>query len=280
VTGGAGSRVRVVYSDVDGTMVGRYGSLFVDGSGTPTLEPARALVALHEASAALVLVSGRTREQLAEVGSIVGADGFVGELGAVVGWDRGRHVEVLRGEMPDVCDGTPFDVTCAARLPERLFKRYAGRLEWHAPWHVGHVADLMVRGNVDVNDAHTWLAAEGFGWLALHDNGVLPGRTLPGGAGEPVHVYHLLPAGIDKGVAVARDLARRGLVAAQAIAIGDSRSDLAMAPHVGRFYLVANGAAAPATLAAASAYDNVTVTSASFSLGWAEAVRAALGPDP
>ena len=274
VTGGP--PVRVVYTDVDGTMVGRFGSFFADGDGTPTTVPAQALVALHEAQIALVLVSGRTREQLVEAAAIVGADGFVGELGAVVGWDRARRAEVLRGEMPADLDGTPYDVACAARLPERLFDRYAGRLEWHAPWHVGHVADLMLRGNVAVDDVEAWLAGEGFGWLSMHDNGVLPGRAMPG-TDEPVHVYHLLPAGIDKGAGVARDLARRGLTRGEAVAIGDSRSDLAMAAHVGRFFLVANGALAPATVAAASAHDNVTITDAAYSLGWAEAIRTVLG---
>ncbi|HVF21414.1 MAG TPA: HAD hydrolase family protein, partial [Mycobacteriales bacterium] len=238
--------------------------------------PAQALVALHEAQVTLVLVSGRTREQLVEAAAITGADGFVGELGAVLGWDRARQGEVLRGAMPDDLVGTPYDVACGARLPERLFERYAGRLEWHSPWHVGHLADLMLRGNVDVDEVESWLGEVGFGWLAMHDNGVLPGRSMPGG-GEPVHVYHLLPAGIDKGVGVARDLARRGLGRGDAVAIGDSRSDLVMAAHVGHFYLVANGAVAPATLAAASAYDNVTVTDAAYSLGWAEAVRHVLG---
>ncbi len=267
---------RIVYTDLDGTMVGRFGSFFADGSGTPTVVPAQTLVALHEARITLVLVSGRTREQLGEAAAITGADGFVGELGAVLGWDHGRQVEVLRGEMPDDLDGTPYDVACDAALPERLFARFPGRLEWHSPWHVGHVADLMLRGNVDVNEAQAWLGESGFGWLALHDNGVLPGRTLPDTT-DPVHVYHLLPGGIDKGFGVARDLARRGLRRADAVAIGDSRSDLAMAGHVGRFFLVANGAAAPATLAAAAAYDNVTITEQGFSLGWAEAIRHVLG---
>ncbi|MFL6180831.1 MAG: HAD family phosphatase, partial [Actinomycetes bacterium] len=77
------TRTRILYSDLDGTMVGRGGSFFRgrDFEST-TLEPAEALVALHEAGVALSLVSGRTRAQLQEATRIFGADGFIAEMGA------------------------------------------------------------------------------------------------------------------------------------------------------------------------------------------------------
>jgi phosphoglycolate phosphatase len=262
---------KVLYTDLDGTMVGPWGCFFRADDGGLTLEPARALIDLLAAGVEIVLVSGRTRPQLVEAAALVGADGFVGELGAVLGWDRGRQTEVLRGAMPAAFEGTPAEVMQDGGLPESLFARWPGRLEWHEPWHLGHDADLMLRGNVDVAEVETWLAERGWDWLRLHDNGVLPRRTLPGG--DPVHVYHLMPAGLDKGTGVARDLARRGLTADDAVAVGDSLSDLAMAEHVRTCYLVANGALAPATRARAAALGNVRVLSGSVGLGWAEAVR-------
>ena len=75
---------------------------------------------------------------------------------------------------------------------------------------------------------------------------------------------------------MAYDLARRGLRAEQAIAIGDSASDLVMAPHVGRFHLVSNGARSAAVRAAAEAADNVVIEDEALGLGWAAAVRSAL----
>src|ERR1700730_6351559 len=71
------------------------------GPAVLTLEAAHALVDLHAAGITLVLVSGRTRPQLAEAAGIFAADGFIGELGAIVGWDQGRQSEILRGAMPD-----------------------------------------------------------------------------------------------------------------------------------------------------------------------------------
>jgi hypothetical protein len=286
---------KVLYTDLDGTMVGPGGSFFAARDRSPTLEPARALLELHEAGVVLVLVSGRTRAQLVEAARIFGADGFVAELGAVVGWDRGRAYEVLPGAMPTQYVGRlPLEVMRAGGLPDRLFASWPGRLQWHAPWHEGHEADAMVRGLVDPAEVEAWLAAEGWGWLRLWDNGVLSAhRDWPGlvPAARPPHVYHLMPDGLSKGAAVAWDLRRRGLSGADAVAVGDSASDLTMAAHVGRMWLVANGAEAlglrargsspdmhmPPLEAARSAGQDVVVAAAEVGLGWAEAVRATLG---
>lgn len=271
--------IRVVYSDLDGTMVGPGGSFFRTEGGGLTLEPAAVLLRLHEAGIPLVLVSGRTRAQLVEASRIFGADGFIAELGAVIGWDAGRSSEVLAGEMPASYAGTPVEVMDSLAVVPMLLERYAGRLEYHSPWHVGHEVDVMLRGRVDVGEAQHWLAGRGLTWLRLRDNGVLPARrpTTLDPSATPAHVYHLMPAGISKGRAVARDLARRGLTAADALAIGDSASDLDMAAYVERLWLTANGARQPHMRELTAVLDNVRVTREAVGLGWAEAVGDALG---
>jgi hydroxymethylpyrimidine pyrophosphatase-like HAD family hydrolase len=264
--------VRVIYTDLDGTMVGPWGCFFRAADRSPDLEAARALVDALAAGVELVLVSGRTRPQLSEAARIFGADGYVGELGAVLGWQHALRHEVLRGEMPGHYPGTLAEALEADGLLERLFARYP-RLEFHAPWHIGHEADVMLRGEADPAEVEAWLAAEGFGWLRLHDNGRLPTR---GPGSVETHVYHLMAAGLSKGTGVAADLERRGLRAQDAIAIGDSASDLAMAPYVRRFFLTANGLRSPAAAAGAAAAPNVTVCAGEVGHGWAEAVRWAL----
>jgi len=278
----AGVAVTIVYSDLDGTMVGPRGSFWLDADRKLTDEPSKALLALHRAGIALVLVSGRTRAQLVEAGRIFGADGFIAELGSVVVWSGWREHRVLPGEMPAAFDGqVPFEVMAQLGIPDELFARYPGRLEWHAPWHQGHEVDAMLRGAVDVVEVEAWLAAQGWGWLTLRDNGTLPigrstGLSLQG---LPAHVYHLMPRGVSKGLAVAWDLQRRGLTAGQAIAIGDSISDLEMADSVSDLWLTANGLVNPEVVAQAAARANVLLCDEAVGLGWAQAIRTILVTD-
>ena len=278
----AGVAVTIVYSDLDGTMVGPRGSFWLDADRKLTDEPSKALLALHRAGIALVLVSGRTRAQLVEAGRIFGADGFIAELGSVVVWSGWREHRVLPGEMPAAFDGqVPFEVMAQLGIPDELFARYPGRLEWHAPWHQGHEVDAMLRGAVDVVEVEAWLAAQGWGWLTLRDNGTLPigrstGLSLQG---LPAHVYHLMPRGVSKGLAVAWDLQRRGLTAGQAIAIGDSISDLEMADSVSDLWLTANGLVNPEVAAQAAARANVLLCDEAVGLGWAQAIRTILVTD-
>ncbi|MDQ1710225.1 MAG: phosphoglycolate phosphatase [Frankiaceae bacterium] len=262
--------IRVIYSDLDGTMVGPRGCFFRGPGLDYTLEPARALVEMHQAGIALVLVSGRSLVALREISDVFGAEGFIGELGGIVGASRGHlvEVEVLRGAMPADINGSPVDAMLRAGVLELLQDRWPQRLQLHDPWHEGHQVDLLLRGDVPVDDANALLAEHGFGWLRLHDNGISRGgHTFAGLDTETIRFYHLLPDGISKAIAIEADLRRRGLRPDQAIAIGDSVSDMAMAPYVGRLFMVANGAAAytPA--------DNVVLTAGAMGEGWAEAVR-------
>jgi hydroxymethylpyrimidine pyrophosphatase-like HAD family hydrolase len=270
---------RVVYTDLDGTMVGPRGSFWHTASRDLTDDPATALHELHRAGVALVLVSGRTFEQVVEAARIFAADGAIAELGALVSWDGAREVQLLPGEMPARFDGrAPLAVMTELGVVDRLFAEHPGQLEWHAPWHETHTADAMLRGRVDPLAVDAWLAAQGAGWLTLNDNGALPhtSRTTLAPDPAPPRVYHLMPRGISKGLAVAWDLRRRGIDPADAVAIGDSASDLDMAAAVGRLWVTANGAAVEGMAELLAAVPNATVTERPVGEGWAQAVRASL----
>jgi hypothetical protein len=122
------------------------------------------------------------------------------------------------------------------------------------------------------------LAERGAGWLTLKDNGAIPATSRMTLLPEvlPPRVYHLMPRGISKGAAIAWDLERRGLTPADAVAIGDSVSDLEMAPAVDRLWVTANGATVDGMADLLAAVPNATVTDAPMGEGWAQAVRASL----
>lgn len=272
-------RSRIVYTDLDGTMVGPRGSFWHRADRDLTADPATALLALHRAGVALVLVSGRTFEQVVEAARIFAADGAIAELGSTIAWDAGRSVHRLTGELPgEYGDRTPMEVMAELGVVDDLIAEHPGRLEWHAPWHATHSTDALLRGRVDPLAVDAWLAARGAGWLTLKDNGAIPATTRmtldPDPA--PPHVYHLMPRGITKGTAIAFDLERRGLSPADAVAIGDSVSDLEMAPAVDRLFITANGASVDGMADRLTAVPNATVTARAMGEGWAEAVLASL----
>jgi hypothetical protein len=270
---------RIVYTDLDGTMVGPRGSFWHTAGRDLTDDPATALLELHRAGVPLVLVSGRTHEQVVEAARIFAADGAIAELGATISWDAGRSIHRHRGELPErFADRTPMDVMAELGLVDRLIAEHPGRLEWHAPWHATHETDALLRGRVDALAVDAWLAERDLGWLTMKDNGAIPATSRMTLDDDPLppHVFHLMPRGISKGAAIAWDLERRGLSADDAVAIGDSVSDLDMAPAVGRLWITANGAAVDGMLARIDAVPNVSITDGAMGEGWAQAVRAGL----
>ncbi len=270
---------RIVYTDLDGTMVGPRGSFWHTADRSLTHDPADSLLALHRAGIPLVLVSGRTFEQVVEAARIFAGDGAIAELGATVAWDGGRHVHRLAGDFPaEYGDHTPMQVMTELGVVEQLAAAHPGQLEWHAPWHATHDTDALLRGRVDPLAVDAWLAERGLGWLTLKDNGALPAASRFGLDADPrpPRVYQLMPRGITKGAAIEWDLERSGLTPDDAVAIGDSVSDLDMAPAVGRLWITANGAGVDGMAQRLAAVPNVAVTDAPMGEGWAQAVRASL----
>jgi hypothetical protein len=269
--------IRVVYTDLDGTMLGRGGSFVRDPAGTLDPEPTATLLEALGRDIDVVPATGRSLRGLLGDARILGLQTVIAEMGAVVAYDLGREVVTNLGEYPggEEPPAAHMERTGAVRL---LFDAFAGRLEHHTPWSAWRDYTQLFRGLVDTRKADAVLADGGFGWLALHDNGRLHGAYLGMEAGA-AHAYHLMPRGVDKGSAVAVDRALRGFAPEETVAIGDAIADLAMAPEVGALILVRDAVDADVALAdAASEIENVYVSSRPGNLGWCDAMRSvALG---
>jgi predicted mannosyl-3-phosphoglycerate phosphatase (HAD superfamily) len=261
--------LRALYADLDGTLVGPGGSLFATGDG-PSARAAEALAALHREGVQLVLVSGRTRDQLREVARIVGAAGYIAELGAFV-VERGHPEEVTPNLGAWSGPGTPFEAMGRSGAGAFLLERYRGRLEPHAPWAFQHrEATMLFRGLIDEREATRALHRAGYAWVEVCDNGRMAGRYESLEVPE-VHAYHLVPLGVGKAPAVRVHRERAGLAREETAAVGDSPSDVEMANEVGAMVLV-GGAEDPA------GRDNVVSTPSRVGDGFAEAVDALLRP--
>ena len=247
--------LRCVYTDLDGTLLGRGASLFRDGEGEFTLLPARALEACHRAGVEVVLKSGRRKAQVMEDARLLGQSSYIYEVGSGVVVDGEEHL--LCGAFAPREGRTPHELIGASGAPALL--EGAFDIEPHAPWHVDRFASHLYRGRADVAEANALLEREGHAGLRLIDNGA---------AQEGGHTYHLIPATASKAAAVQLHQRARGFTAAECIAVGDSLEDLGVAPVVERFFLVANGPDATG--------PNVQRTESGFGNGFYEAIVQAL----
>jgi phosphoglycolate phosphatase len=269
-----GVRTRCLYVDLDGTLLGRRGSLLHDGEGEVSLEGARAVQTCLRAGVEVVPVSGRRRARVAENARVLGSDSYIFEGGACVVLDGEEHWLASRSDEA----GAPAAQTIAQQMeregaPTLLLSRYRGRLELHEPWSRDREASHLFRGLLDTEEANRLLSEHGHGDVRLCDNGVLRHRPESLSALVRVHAYHLVQAGVSKAAAVALHRRARGYAVEETLAVGDSPMDLECAPEVGAFWLVANAMDRNPTLPdAVRAHANAHVAEGAYGAGVYEAV--------
>jgi hydroxymethylpyrimidine pyrophosphatase-like HAD family hydrolase len=267
-------RARCLYVDLDGTLLGRGASLLHDGDGAVTLDGVRAIQACLRADVEVVLMSGRRRAQVYEDARLLGQSSFIYEAGACVVLDGEEHW--LTGDL------LPGELTIAEQIersgaPALLLERYAGRLEYHEPWHVQREVSHLFRGLVDASEVDELLLASGHGDLRLVDNGAVNRRSPALAELSQVRGYHLLPISASKAAAVAFHRQARGYAREQTFAVGDSREDMTCAEHVETFWLVANGVERdPSIREAIAGRENVRIAEAGHGAGVYEAVVSTL----
>jgi phosphoglycolate phosphatase len=266
--------MRCLYLDLDGTLLGRNASLLHDGQGAVSLLGTRAIEACLRAEVEVVLTSGRRRAQVAEDARLLGQPSYIYESGAALVLD-GEELWLTGDLVPG--DRTIHDQMTDSGAPALLLDHYAGRLEYHAPWHANREVSHLFRGLIDVPEAEAVLADAGHDNLRLVDNGVLRHRSEDLAALPLIRAYHLLPARASKPGAVARHMQARGLERVETFAVGDSREDVSLAEVVGTFWLVANGLARdPDIIEVIQGHHNVRVCEDAYGSGVYEAVISTL----
>ena len=262
--------LRCVYTDLDGTLLGRGASLFHDGEGLVTMAGAKAIQACLRADVEVCIYSGRNEVQVKEDARLFGQTAYIFEVGCGVVIDG--EVEYLTGDLQPTPDFSIFEQIDRSGAPQLLLEAYPGRLEHHAPWHINRKISHLFRGAVDVNAANSLLDSEGLGYLRLVDNGRLRRPSHVPGV-DHLSAYHLIPRVAGKGAAVSRHMQIRGYRPDECIAVGDSAEDLEVARVVGHFFLMRNAVEQnPELEAAVQAHSNVTVTEAANGAGVYEAV--------
>lgn len=269
------SGAETLFTDLDGTLLGRGASILADGEGRPTLDTVTAVAALNTAGLRVVMTSGRNARQLREASRLLSWTDFIAEMGCIRSYDRGARVVYDTGTWtPDaVRQGeTPYEAIVRVGAVDLLRERFPGLIEYHDPWHLDREVTHVLRGNVPIAEAQAALDELP---LPVHiiDNGIIHPRHHTLICSE-IHAIHLVPAGTSKQRAIAADLAEKGLGRETALSIGDSAADVAMAEVTGLMVCVRNGLDDPTLLARARGRAGVAATRATYGSGWAELAHA------
>jgi len=223
-------RTRVLYADLDNTFTWK-GSLFTTPDG-PTLAAARTLLRLREIDVELVLVSGRNKLQMQEDARMMGCEYYIAELGALFG--RGLQVEYT---FPWEYEQTPKQRMYDQNTIGKLIEFGGGDLKEYLHWNDNRECSLILRGVVDLDGANEMLKEDAHEFQ-MWDNGVSTARDAEG---RNLHVYHLMPRGVDKpyGVKVHRKANR--IPKNETVFVGDALTDLDCGRESGVICIVSNG---------------------------------------
>ncbi len=266
------NKVKVVYTDVDATLVGPGGSIFSSPQGGYTLRAAQAILGCLKRGVDVTLVSGRNARQLFGDARLLGLKNYLAELGCEIVYDLGKRSVFTVGKLPFPGEN-PHEAIENSGAVDALLEHYRGRLEHHTPWSEGRECTFVFRGFIDVSEANEFLREKGFSALEVIDNGKIRNRGNLRADLPEVHAYHLLPRGFTKSHGVRKDRELRKLSRDSTVAVGDSPSDLEMASEVGVFFLVRNGVEAhPEIKEEIFNYENAFITQERMGEGFAEAI--------
>ena len=244
------ARVRYVFTDLDGTMMGPGSTVLANSAGEPSLDFVKTLVDLKAVGVSVVPCSGRNRSMLREDARLLGLNAYIGEMGGIIMTDLSHDTwEYYTADMEydPACGLTPHEVIEKTGLCDAFISRYPGMLEFHNDMSAGYKhreVTIGLRGEIPDEEAIALLDASDMA-LEWADNGFLnyisAPTTLHLPEGVPGRAFNVMPKGLNKGRAIARFCEILGIPREETLGIGDAASDFLMADYTGAFIMVENG---------------------------------------
>jgi len=217
-----------------------------------------------------VLVSGRNKTQLRYNAQLLGLKNYISELGCEMVYDIGRDVRVTFD------NSIKYDLSYGGKdLPDiiKLLKSsFPRKIEGKDEWGKYRRFNALFFGEIDLNKANNILKENGYRGIVLVDNGFSNLMELDLDV-EKIHIYNIIPEGVDKGSGVALDRSIRNFTIDNCIALGDSKEDLKIAKHVKYFFLMRDAVTHnKEILQSLKEYPNVFVTKERMNRGWVEVI--------
>lgn len=264
--------LKVIYTDLDGTFFNDKGCVLKDGSGNYFFEAVKLLQDIKKKDWDLVLVSGRNKHQLRYNAQMIGIKNYIAELGAEVVYDLGKEVHVTFDNK-----GLKHDLTYEGKdlekIIELLNKKFSGKMEGRKEWGRYRSYNALFLGEIDLSSANRFLEEEGYDGINMVDNGFSNLVELDLDV-ERLHIYNLIPKGVNKAGGVKMDRKIRSFKKENCIAMGDSLEDLKMASEVKYFFLMENALEHKEELAVEiKKYDNIYISEGAMNIGWHEVME-------
>lgn len=233
----------VLYTDIDGTLVGKAGSLFHTPEGKLSRDATKALFKILSERIELVLVSSRNNVQLKEISRLLGSVDFISELGGEI-YLTGRQPLSPSEKLSFFNSyGGPVNYLKKKNIINSLRENFSGLLEPHSPWTKNRTHTYIFRaclnspsGGYLITQLNDFLRKRGLDFKFL-DNGKSRRREKLS-CSNNIRIFHLTPAAISKAKAVEKHLSLKDYNLK--IAFGDSPADLEICSLTDQFYFFDN----------------------------------------
>ncbi len=278
------ANIRYIFTDLDGTML-THGRATLASDGTPSHKLIETLCELKKEGVEVIGCSGRNRSMLFENARMLNLDGWIAEMGGILCMDNTSLPEwhYFTAEMPFNSDEyqTPHDEICASGLLDEIINAFPGEVETYHDNGIGfeyREVTIALRSCVPADTLQKMIDDKGLA-LEVSDNGYvrkISGETcLSCDRDNPqgVHTYHIMPKGLDKGIAVERFIQMKGWDKAQTLSAGDSPADIEMGKFTELFLFMKNGLDHPDAIEGVNNLETAYVSNYPSTDGWVDAMN-------
>ena len=253
-------------------MLNDQGCLVKDCDGNYYIGVVELLEKIAEKNWDVVLVSGRNKIQLRCNAQLLGLKNYISELGSELVYNLGEKIYVTFDNRKYHYEITKNGKDLVNII--KIFKeKFPGRIDSRLEWSKDRTYNALFFGEVDIDEANKVLMEAGYKGLVLLDNGFSKLVELNLDV-KNLHIYNILPEGVDKLTAIRLDKKIRNLSTKNCIALGDSAEDLKMAKEVQFFFLMKDVIECDDNILNKLAeFKNVYVTDNSMNRGWTEVIN-------
>ena len=264
---------KTIYVDLDGTLVGKNGSLLHNHLGELSTSSIDCINKAHDNNCEIIIATGRDIYRTADFARVLGLNKFIAEAGCVI--KTQDEVSLNFGEAIKYFD---FNNTTHEEFHKKvveasifLIEKFPDQIELHEEFSRGQYGTTMLRGNIDEQKANELLKDQ-WPYLEIYGNGHgMFRRSMPGV--ENVLIYHLAPIGVTKKSGIEFDQKLRDLKKQDCFMIGDGYADLVCSPAVNTVYVPSNGIKSDINSKEyADNHENVIVLDGSHNEGFEQAI--------